>query len=311
MSSVPNTINQFGFDPLSEYLPHRPWLDDVDYESDVPLEYWITGNDIEPSKAAARVAQLRLFRDLYNAEYERFVRADALFAFHAYHTNYMARVLMSTPPEITTHEIIKFRTKEMINKALRNVVIDMIRYGTGLLFVQSGEYGAEVTAPQPIFWYPADDDTDVLIERFADNTANINISHNTGKLDVHNVKIEAGKISEMEGPDESQYGTDEHWRLVQENTAGRIGSIINIVREPSTGDWGQSLYPYITDLTLMYNGRQSQLNAILVDDGNPIMILLPNRNEPPIYGTDDAPASLKIQAKQIRCLLYTSPSPRD
>ena len=92
MSSVPNTVNQFGFDPLQEYLPSRPWLDVVDYEIEVPMDYWVTGNSIEPHKTLGRVNQLMLFRKLYHAQYEGFVRADGMLAFHAYHTKHLSLI---------------------------------------------------------------------------------------------------------------------------------------------------------------------------------------------------------------------------
>ena len=100
MSAVRNRQNQFGFDPYEELAPSRPWAADVDYEIEVPLDYWVRGALLEPSAAQDRTRQLRLFRKLLLGDYRDWVRADALFAFHAFHANTMAKVLMSSPPQI-------------------------------------------------------------------------------------------------------------------------------------------------------------------------------------------------------------------
>lgn len=304
MSGVRNKANQLGFDPSEELAPLRPWRAGIDYEIEVPLDYWVEGSLLEPHSVAERTSQLRVFLRLLRGDYRRWARADALFAFHSFHVNYMARVLMSTPPEITGVEgIIKPRTLQTLLRATRGVITDMVSLGTGLYHVTSSEYGAEVNSLMPLRWYPASPGADVYVNYRGGDQAEIYRSSNTGEMEYRRVRVNSGFIgANIEEPVVENAGSPELWKFVQEAGDGRVGSILNIPREPASGDWGQSIFPYITDLVLMYNQRQSQINQILQRDGNPLGVLTLDPNaDPPVPDPDGKgdTAALEILAERV------------
>ena len=153
--------------------------------------------------------------------------------------------------------------------------------------VQGGDYGAEVVAPQPIYWYPADRGADVLavkkpkeIELYINEPPGVLVYERWSNVDDDTQSTRGdGSLGRLLGSEMEMLGDEAGWDVVQEYSTGRATPLINIPRRPATGDWGRSLYLDITSLTMELNRRLGQNSSILTEHGWPREVLLPNTEE--------------------------------
>ena len=307
MSAYPDQL--YFHNPAQHLFPR--YDKEVNYEVLVPIDYWRIGNYIVPYDAQARVHQLHDFLKLFQGDYSDYLNAYVKTNYHQITAMFVADILTSVPPVIEgADEYITPRFEQMLIKALHNVLVDMIRFGTGLFQVTAGDYGVEVHSPLPVTWYPATDNSDVLVNQLNDDEAELFISHENGDLEYRRVALKGTMIErELESDIVS---VDEGWGAIQENTLGRVGSILNVARRPSTGDWGRSLYRDITSLAFEIVKRFSQNSDTITETQNPMLVLnpepdampddnLPDPNEADIDGTELA---LKFQTAKTRYDLW-------
>ena len=179
------------------------------------------------------------------------------------------------------------RFMQTLQDALYCAIVDHIRFGCGLLMVQGGDYGAEVVAPQPIYWYPADRGADVLavkkpkeIELYINEPPGVLVYERWSNVDDDAQSTRGdGSLGRLLSSEMEMLGDEAGWNVVQEYSTGRATPLINIPRRPATGDWGRSLYLDITSLTMELNRRLGQNSSILTEHGWPREVLLPNTEE--------------------------------
>ena len=259
----------------------KSYEDVVDYEVQVPLDYWEEGADIVPTQAANRVRQLNTYIDLYNGVYDKYFEEPLIYKYnlHKKICNRLVNFLMQYPPEMNFDyaDVLSERFIQQLIQEIPNLINDMVRFGTGLLNVENGNYGAEVKCPLPIYWYPANEaDAYLIPSTDKDNPHTLYINHNDGSVEIREYEYRAGKLGKRIGSTNEQFGDDESWAIIGEKNLGRISPMVNVATEPNTGDWGMSLYYDITGLVFEINRRFSGNSGILTNHGNPLLIFFPN-----------------------------------
>ena len=113
--------------------------------------------------------QLKHFLQLYQGDYSLYEEGmNVRVNVHKLVAIFMADALASFPPQFTFEgdEVdLPPRFIQTLQNSLYCALVDHIRFGTSLLMVENGDYGPEVKAPMPIYWYPADKGADVLVTK--------------------------------------------------------------------------------------------------------------------------------------------------
>ena len=257
----------------------------VDYEITTDMSHWKKGAMVTPSPTHGRVSQLSDFWRLFNGDYMRYgLGVPVKQNFHILTSNFLADLLMSFQPEYQDSEgnelddeLIRPRFIQTLNRALANAIVDFTRFGTALFYISNRRYGPEVTSPVPIRWFPADEMSSVLVTKHGNKGSPYELffSYDDGSVEHERYKDAGGQLGDLLSNDgRQQVGDDAKWAVIQEFGSGRVGTIMNVVREPSTGDWGRSLYRDITSLAFEYNRRIAANSDTLTVHGNPLLLAL-------------------------------------
>ena len=290
------------------WTPPTGYREAVPYDIQIPLEYWKTGNRAIPQDTLPRVNQLEEYLALYNAEYDQYFY-NPLVVVVPYHFMIAERLinfLMQYPPEFNFDwdGIVSDRFMQQLNKELPNVLIDLVRFGTGLFNVVNTEFGAEVQAPLPIHWFPIDDSSDVLL--IVPNNENdpytLHIHYQNGQYEMREYEQNAGMLGKrLRGGLSEQFGNEQAWSELREVSLGRVSPIIPVALEPTDGDWGRSQYFDMTSLSLELIRRLTANSEILNEHGNPRIKVIPNDGvDPNSYRTDDDDDLLEVYTEQTR-----------
>lgn len=265
----------------------------VDYEITTDMSHWKKGAMATPSPTNGRVSQLSDFWRLFNGDYLRYrLGVPVKQNFHILTSNFLADLLMSFQPEYQDSDgneldddLIRPRFIQTLNRALANAIVDFTRFGTALFYISMGRYGPEVMSPVPIRWFPADAMSSVLVTKQSNDNSPYELffSYDDGSVEHERYADAGGQLGDLLSNDGRQrVGGDAEWAVIQEYGAGRVGTIMNVVREPSTGDWGRSLYRDITSLAFEYNRRIAANSDTLTVHGNPMLLALQDPNEVPL-----------------------------
>lgn len=262
----------------------------IDYELYVPTSYWEKGAQIVPEIARPRVNQMELFYKLYKGDYRDFVRATEIRSnYHKLTTSFVHALMLMFPPEITLNGQedlpVSGRFVQQLIRALKLVISDMVRFGTGLLRVYPGRWGSEVRAHMPVYWYPTDEMSDTLA---VSSQGYVELWHDTEEGNVtyelwrvpdfpvgQNADRKGTQLGDLETREVEQYGDEAQWDIIQSLTLGRPGLIIPIASDVPAGDWGESIYPELSTLAFEVTHRLTQNKGTLDDHGNPILALEP------------------------------------
>ena len=284
---------QFGYADQSQFsaFTTEQLATDINYELQVPLDYWKQHASIVPGDVGRRVNQLKHFLSLYQGDYSLYWNEDEVIPVrvnvHKLVAIFMADALASFPPsfEFDGGEIdLPPRFIQTLQNGLYCALVDHIRFGTSLLMVEQGDYGPEVKAPMPIYWYPADKGADVLavkrgkeIELYINEPPGMLVHEVWSNIDDDAQTVSGtGSLGERLNQDMQLAGTEAGWEVIQRWSTGRATTLINIPRRPETGDWGNALYLDITHLAVELTRRLSQNSLILTEHGWPREVLLPN-----------------------------------
>ena len=251
------------------------------YEVPVPVSYWETGNSFLPRHTRGRIAQMQDYERLFDGDYSAYFDEQIVVPinYHQFISNFLAELLMSFPPALEEElDFINPRFLQMLNRALQAVIGDMVTFGTGMFHITEGPYGAEVYSVKPTYFFPDDDGNEALLDvpELQELPVHLWISHNTGDFEHRVYENRQGHTLGEVIEDEFFTYDPALWDFVGENNIGRIGTIINVAREPSTGDFGRSLYRDITGLAFEIVRRLSQNSEILRHHGNPRDLMVPN-----------------------------------
>ena len=284
----------------------------VNYEHRLPLETWAQGAPVVPpfTAVAKRVEQLELFSALFHGEYWRLI--DDLYVTINYHdetATFLADVLVSRPPEFNFagDNPLSGRFMMSLLDILPNLIIDTVRYGVGLIQIVDGDYGIECQAPQPVYWFPVDDNTSTLFSGIGTGEITQYIDYSDGSWDEitwRETPHLRGFLGERVGGDRGEAVGG--FEAVGAETTGRQGLLIPVVREPNTGDWGRSLYASITSPAIEINRVYNMMHGI-VDKARPVLTpeYLEGRGPTDFVGQQDNDLVIqKIQADYQERLQY-------
>ena len=222
----------------------------IDYETLIPLSYWGAESDVEPTAAGPRVNQMRVFQELYNGQYQRWIDDDIKQNYHRMIADFYADFLTGWPPKFKGEQLSN-RFEQTLQMAIHRAITNMVRFGTALFQVVMTDWGPEVRSPDPITWYPASPFSDALIRRVHVPGGflyyvHIYDSQGTDLLEIYQYN-DMGKLGPLVDVVDNSQGSVADWDIIQENFYGRLGPIVNVNMRPSSGDWGRSFYPLFTD----------------------------------------------------------------
>lgn len=253
----------------------RDYCERINYENLVPLDFWKPGAELVPANTAARVNQLKVYQRLYDGQYDAYFQdpLDTQIDMHYLFADRLVNFLWQYPPELNFEwaDMVSDRFVQTLNRELKNAVLDVTIFGTGLLNVVNGRYGVEVQAPKPIYFYPASDTEDAFVVPGSNREEpHVVYQHGEGgEWSRTEYANDGGKLGEVVRSESETFGEAGSWDVIGLNTLGRPSPMINFSMEPNTGDWGQSLYFTTTSPALEAIRRFSGNSAILTAHGNP------------------------------------------
>ena len=265
-----------------------------DYSQFVPLDYWKEDAILVPSGHANRIRQFDSWRQLYNGEYWRWGNYEVRQNYHEITANFMADLLMGFPPEFEGTDELSDRFINSLLDALHCMIVDLIRYGTGIMHVIPTLRGPEVVNADPTRFFPASQDFAVYVQPMGD-VINVYISGSDGTYVAETyANTNNGKLGALISVDDLSMGSIEDWDLIYEKYTGRVGNLVTVGRRPIIGDWGRSLYPSITNLALENSRGTVDNRDTLIEMLKPLILWLSDGDT---YSYGDS--ELDIETRQI------------
>ena len=256
-------------------------LDDsiVDFEVRPPLESWAAGALLIPREAKPRVDRLLRYQDWYEGFFRPYMprATDRIVKNNLFRriAVFLADFLKSRAPEIdhAGDPPVSARFVESMQESLYNVMLDYARYGVGLFQLQLKEYGWEVDSPQPIYWFPIDDMTQVLLQMSSmagESFVDVTFDFGVGGTVEERYSLDNDRLGDLvDDPTPLEFGTELDWEMLAASSYGRLGTIVSTARRPTTGDWGLSAFADVFSLIFESNRSLSQTSRILTYFGNP------------------------------------------
>ena len=281
----------------------------TNFEMPVPSDHWQEGADIEPSTdTGARKERLQDYLYLFNGDpitpgwlnpHEAVVFKNYFSDVAMLYTDF----LMASPP-IFYHgenllqdvDLIPEQSIRSLIRAIERIILDQMRYGTGLANVFEGE----VEVYSPIYWYPTGGEDDIIIGPSVGPEAGMTKLHfepdgmtNAERFERHATRDDllgahAGKVEEAEGT----LGDTAAWDALTELTEGRRVTLTPCPRDPTDGEWGWRLFEPLAPLAFEYSRRMSMRSLSLDKHGAPILYAVPRDVEedvvmPTLSGSDE------------------------
>ena len=285
---------------------YRRELNYVDYEKYVPLDYYEKGKVFPASWVQSRVDQLLTWQQLYHGDYSGFLGGDTPVwtAWEMIFSNSLADIALSTPPEfaVTGWEMPP-RFAQQLLRVLRNHIIDWTRYGTALFYIGQDDYSVTVTAPQPIFYFPASADEEMLAivqeqnseEAGVENTIELHKLMADGAYRIEYREYPADTLGDIVDVDGGVIGDSAQWLEIMNHSDGRPNRIVKTLRPEITGDWGASLYAATARLSIGLNQLQASDSRTLERHGNPKLLFI---NEDASMWEDFAQNNIEAKVEQ-------------
>ena len=281
---------------------YRDWLTYHNYEVPVPLEYWRSGASLTPDHTIGRVTQMRAFQDLFNSDFLYNTAPTVPVPLWKEAVMFWANLVMQYEPEIdeSVRDIVSPRFLQMLNVALKEMFIDGLRFGTGLLHLYEGDYGAEIVRALPIYYMPGPGGISVLIEPspVPDGPIDLFVSYPDGRWERRRYKSGGGLLGEVEEGESGSYGESALWDLIGENNLGRVGTLLNVPFPPDTGDWGSSLLRDCSGPIIEMLRQYGQNSEALSFHGKARKVAIAREGESPsplLFGGEDAPADALLE----------------
>ena len=261
------------------------WRQNYNYEVEVPVDYWARGAVLTPEHTRGRVDQMLDFERLFDGDYSRYFleQFTVPINYHELIATFLSDQLMSIPPIYPESEYVSPRFDQMLNEALRNVLIDIARFGAGVfhLTMDTVIEQAQVHAVKPIYYFPAPDGASVYLEPspIPDMPLQVWTSYPDGSWGWEQYDNSANaQLGTLLDADGGAYGDVAAWDAIYEASIGRVGTLINCAISPKTGDWGRSFYKLATGVIFELNRIVSQSADILSYHGNPRDLVVPMDN---------------------------------
>ena len=254
----------------------------IGYEIDVPIEYWRPGADLIPENAQGRVRQMEMWRRLYDGDWSDFpLMMPIRVPYHARSAILTAQIMLAYAPEYSemVTAVLGRAFLRALSRSLFNVIVDTIRYGTGLYRIAWDSLNRiRVHSIEPVYWYPAGAETDALVTRRPESgglgreRVTWVASLGQGVMALREFLTISSRIDTAGIPTVVRYGTPAHWQIVDDVTDGRDGLLITVSRPPDTGDWGRGVYGDITSLVMESNIRLSENSGGLTEQANAAVV---------------------------------------
>lgn len=279
---------------------YRDYAIEYNYEVPVGIDTWERGALLAPRHTSGRINQMLGFQRLFVGDYSSyFPDLTVEMNYHKDVAVFWSSLLMQYPPVLneSAQDMVSPRFWQSLVRALEDVIIDMIRFGTGLVQVVDGQYGAECLAPKPIYWMPDDEGHSALLEPspIPGGDVTVWLSFADGSWGREVFKREGEQLGERIEADGGSWASADEWSRIGEAHLGRVGTLLNTALSPSTGDWGRSLYRDMTSMALEINRQLTQNSQVMVKHGKPRKIAVPQEGSfisPQITGGARADDSL-------------------
>ena len=274
-----NIVNPFASTNIP--LPH------VDFHATVPLAHWRSPTaEFPPMGTAERGARLDLFWRLFEGDLHDIAEAEVQLVLPNWFrrtAQFLADLMLSTPPEVSPD--LEVEVSMALDQALHQVLVDMTRFGTGLLFVA----GDILSAVDPRTWYPDGEGGHALVV-----FGQPDHEHATIDLVAEGAWqriIRRASMGSSLGPIEAEFP------VVGINGPG----VFPVARWPaSAGGWGQSLFPDMIPLAAELGRVLSNSSRTLSEHSSPILMLRRDMTASPFLTTDTAAETSQEEQERLR-----------
>lgn len=280
----------------------------IDYtDSRVNIGYWQNPNfDITPPVASSRVNRLRAYESMYRGDYTPLGLPNGEGSVHASEFSQVAdayaALMLAFPPQFDPPLPDDFDMAELVT-VLIGVIVDMTRYGFGLLYAepQRGNQRGRLRRLDPIYWHPDYDSDDQPRAAYAQVRPVLRIDGQTA------INTEAAITVFWGGSELYVYaqGTSEF-------SMSRTGEVeapvmrdafpVQVCAVPPLldGYWGTSLYDGMVPMVAELTRRASGASTIL--RGHEAPHIVPKRDAnagAPFPYTEDGKADIEVLAADL------------
>ena len=252
--------------------PLNPFtIRNADLAAIVPLEYWQVGADVNPEQTQSRTRLLTVLEQLSEGTYNTY-RRDAV------HPNYYGRAATflgnlgsAFPPVFTGLDpAIATPLENSLKRSINQVLVDVIRFGTGLWRLRLSLAGRPVLERvDPKQWYPASTVEKLNDEAPADALVAVRNTDTekwaqvleliAGEYQLTTYKFNGTLLGEVEE--------------VEAGPAPSTRMLYPIALPPSEGEWGRSAYIDMWDLAEELARRFSANSQTLDDYARPMLVV--------------------------------------
>lgn len=272
----------------------------VDFEVNTPLSHWVPGRPAVPVRAAARVARLTLFDQLYQGAWgllsaDQQVVRDNFFSGVPVQ---WAQLNMAYPPMFTVGErsldeagVLPEREVRTLLAAIEQATIDVLRYGTAVILV-TPQQGA-IAVPPAREWFPAPrGEGGALVRPVPPSDDREDVDESTsqvqawllepeGRVTVRGLTVRDGRFDSGMAEISAfglRQGESDVWAAIGEVDGGVAIPVTTVPRPPSTGAWGESIYPDLIPPVFDLAVRRS-LRSLLLDEFSRPKLLMRNKQD--------------------------------
>lgn len=280
-------------------------LQPVKFDVPVAASFWETGAHLPPPATQERSTRLRLYKSLFDGDF-----GGIVYGFHV-QANYFRRtavfladLMMAFPPTLAgAPSDITPTLEEQLIEAVHTAIIDMSRYGVGLLRARAEGPLPIVESADPLAWYPGP------------------------RYEYDSLAFEVPGTQPQEGggdPPRPQDGDQLVVDVIEPQVVSRLtfalqgltlGALLGVERmpglgergvipcprQPRDGQWGTSVYPDMVPLVAELCRRYSKVSEALDRHLDPILMLRRDPTAPPSLdsGTESSAITLSLERYRL------------
>ena len=236
----------------------------------------------------ARDDRLRKLRKLFDGDHREYFDATAEMEVAANWFRrtalFWADLMLAYPPEVIgLEDSVWEAVRPSLLDALYEAVVDMVRYGVGLLRGRAEvEGGPVVDSVDPRSWYP-----------LPGYTGDVVLSPMGEEIDV--LLLEPDSIVRRRYVLEGESGLGS---LIESEVSAPVGerTVVALPRRPAAGEWGQSMYPDMLPAAVEITRRLSLNSKTLNEHSDPLLVLRRDPRAVPMdIFTPDSPADAAMR----------------
>lgn len=274
-----------------------PLLADVDMAAIVPTTYWEEGASITPAPAEPRLRLLQACKELSEGRYLYLQKNEVQPNYFGRAASFIGNLGSAFPPQLVGLDPdISTILQTSLQRTINAVLVDVIRYGTGLWRLRENLLLQPVLERvDPASWFPA-----TSVEGLNDaepQDALVAYRDTETEKWAQVLVLEPGHYSitdyQFNG---TNLGAAE---VIEVGTAAETRMLYPIALPPTDGEWGRSAYLDMFNLADELGKRFSANSATLGDYARPMLVVKGRAAATVAYPGPNQQTALKAKATQL------------